>query len=128
MTIQDLVRHPLVLYESGCAYRQTVESACISTGESPKVVMEFTAVESIRRAVESGLGVTVLPWATVGADSDRGTLAYRPLKGFNPRLDVTVATRRGRFLAGPVRAMMELIKGFGPSEALPVPLAATTGD
>lgn len=114
VTLEDLVHHPLVLYETGCAYRHTIEMACVSLGQVPQVVMESSGLDSIRRAVESGIGVSVLPAASL-TDLRPGAFCVKPLRGVDVRLPVAMVNRKGRYLSAAARAMMEIIRCHKPA-------------
>jgi DNA-binding transcriptional LysR family regulator len=61
----DLSGVQVVLSEPGCSYRQTVEGALLQRGALPVSGLEIGSVEALKRTVQRGLGVTILPENTV---------------------------------------------------------------
>ncbi|HEU5381756.1 MAG TPA: LysR family transcriptional regulator [Ktedonobacteraceae bacterium] len=59
--VQDLVRHRLLLSEQACPYRKLVENALQQRGRSPYSGLEIGSLETLKRAVQSGMGIALLP-------------------------------------------------------------------
>ncbi|MBV8720004.1 MAG: LysR family transcriptional regulator [Chloroflexi bacterium] len=109
ITAAELAAQPLALYEQGSVYRQVVERACASIGVRPRIVFESNWLTSILRAVEAGLGVTVLPVQSVREQVASGRLLTRPLAGMDSRLPVAVAARSREAFSGPTRDLIALL-------------------
>lgn len=84
---EEFAQTTLFLTERGCGYRPLVEARLDGAGIQPGHVLELDSVEAIRRCVEAGLGVAVIPDRWLGDSLARGTLA--PMDWFMPRLEVT---------------------------------------
>jgi DNA-binding transcriptional LysR family regulator len=61
--------------ESGCAYRGQFERQLGSARVLPAETMEFQSIEAVKQCVAAGMGVSVLPNITVGAELKAGELA-----------------------------------------------------
>src|SRR5918993_2927413 len=61
--------------ESGCAYRGQFERQLGSARVLPAETMEFQSIEAVKQCVAAGVGVSVLPNITVGAELKAGELA-----------------------------------------------------
>jgi DNA-binding transcriptional LysR family regulator len=61
--------------ESGCAYRGQFERQLGSARVMPAETMEFQSIEAVKQCVAAGMGVSVLPNVTVGAELKAGKLA-----------------------------------------------------
>ena len=61
--------------ESGCAYRGQFERQLGSARVLPAEMMEFQSIEAVKQCVAAGMGVSVLPNVTVGAELKAGKLA-----------------------------------------------------
>jgi DNA-binding transcriptional LysR family regulator len=78
---RDLVGVPLLLLDRSTATRAFLEAAFAALPAAPRVVMEMSSVEVLKRLVELGFGASVVPaWATA-RESAAGTLLARPLRG-----------------------------------------------
>ncbi|MGI8855857.1 MAG: LysR family transcriptional regulator [Thermomicrobiales bacterium] len=61
----DLREHRLLLTEPTCAYRAAAEAALITCGTNLYSGIEIDSLETLKRAVQHGLGPAILPIATV---------------------------------------------------------------
>ena len=61
--------------ESGCAYRGQFERQLGSAGVVRPETMEFQSIEAIKQCVAAGMGISVLPSVTVGAELKANSLA-----------------------------------------------------
>ncbi len=62
---RELRTHPFITAQAGSTMRQFVEDHLRRAGVQIDVVMDFTSTEAIKRAVEMGLGVSILARVTV---------------------------------------------------------------
>lgn len=76
VSVQDLEDEPLVLVPPEAQIRNIVLDAFTAAGVTPAVVHTSTQIESVRRLVHAGVGVSFFP-ATIR--DVLGDLAYRPL-------------------------------------------------
>lgn len=95
---EDLAEHRLLLSERPCAYRQATERALAERGAYPHPDVEIGSIEiggleAIKRAVCAGLGVAVLPAASLDP-APLGTVA-RELDGVDVGLPVGLASLPG---------------------------------
>ncbi|MFP4559895.1 MAG: selenium metabolism-associated LysR family transcriptional regulator [Thiohalorhabdus sp.] len=83
VTPGDLLDCQFVLREEGSGTREVLADYIREGGEDPNkldIVMELGSGESVKGAVESGLGVSVVSEATVRKEAQLGTLEVRPLE------------------------------------------------
>jgi DNA-binding transcriptional LysR family regulator len=92
VAVRDLLAHPLLLLDRTTATRAFLERVFSGFSRPPRVVMEMSSVEVLKRLVELGFGVSVVPaWATAREKAD-GSLAVRPLSGLPSTRAVGLAT------------------------------------
>jgi DNA-binding transcriptional LysR family regulator len=96
---RGLAAHPLLLLDATTGSRATLDAAFAAAGLAPRVVVESTSVELLKRLVALGFGVSVVPAAAVAAPARDG-LAAVPLVGLGPGRQVGLATPT----AGPLSA------------------------
>jgi DNA-binding transcriptional LysR family regulator len=75
----DLAQYPLLLMPNGASLRTVVDALLQTEGEAVRAAMEMDNVESIKRMVEVGLGISLLPAIAVEAETSAGRLAAIPL-------------------------------------------------
>lgn len=85
---EEFSRTTLFLTESGCGYRPLLESHLDRAGVRPGHTLEFDSVEAIRRCVEAGLGVALLPRAWVAASLRSGAVVS--MDWFAPRFEAAI--------------------------------------
>jgi DNA-binding transcriptional LysR family regulator len=78
----------------------------------------FDNVENIKRAVEIGSGVALLPAPTVRREVENGSLQSVRLEGVEWHRPLGIVHRRNRRLSNPARRLVELLRGSA------VPIAA----
>jgi DNA-binding transcriptional LysR family regulator len=59
----DLLGQRVLLTEQGCEYRAIIETALLSQGTNPFSGIEMGSIEVLKRAVQGGLGIAIIPRA-----------------------------------------------------------------
>ena len=72
--------------------------------------MEMDNVETIKRAVELGVGVSVLPAATVQHEVAQGTLVAKPFADGNYTRPIGLLVRKGKYLDRASQAVLDAFK------------------
>jgi DNA-binding transcriptional LysR family regulator len=92
--------------ESGCAYRGQFERQLGSARVLPAETMEFQSIEAVKQCVAAGMGVSVLPNVTVGAELKASKLAELPWE--EPFEVLTqMSWNKGRWESPALRAFLE---------------------
>lgn len=89
--------------------RREVDRFLRAHGAAVNVVMEFDNIENIKKAIEIGAGVALLPEPTLRREVGAGTLAARTLAGSRLVRPLAVIHRRHQAPGGAARAFMELL-------------------
>ncbi|MGW3242393.1 LysR family transcriptional regulator [Streptomyces sp. NPDC001070] len=111
ITTDDLRQVQVISAEAGCAYRELFEAELNDgTGESLPF-LEFGTIESIKRGVAAGLGISLLPTATVADALEAGTLVA--LAWPVPfEVHTQIAWRRGKNLSREMRVFVDQTMRF----------------
>ena len=119
VTLAEVAAVPLLGFKSDSVTRRAVDARFREEGLSPRVAMEMSSPEAIKKLVAVGLGGAVLPARSVAAEVRAGTLAVLPVQG--PRLErVLGVVRDARRTASPAAsAFLELLEGIRNVEAVP---------
>ena len=109
LKMEDLNGSDFIAFGRDLVIRRETDQCMRMRDVRVNVVMEFDNVETIKEAVEIGLGVSIIPYPTVSADAGRGKIAVVPL--ISPRM-----TR-------PIGIIYRHHKVFSESAATTFPLA-----
>lgn len=82
----ELTKHPLVLLDRTTGTRAWLERSFAQAHVAPRVVMEMSSLEVLKRLVALGFGVSVVPDFAVRAEVDAGQLIARPLANVQRRM------------------------------------------
>lgn len=112
MTPARLSRGPLILYERGGTSRTIIDAWFRRAGVTPRVAMELGSVETIKRLVEAGLGLSIGSAISVRAEVRAGRLRSHPLV---PRLDrkLGVVLRRDKPRSPALEVVVDAFKRLG---------------
>ena len=109
---------PAIVPAAGTYSRQSGETAAQQFGVDVKAVISVGGWGVIKRFVEAGLGISVVPSIAV-SETDR--LSIISLKEHFPTRSYGVFTRRGRFLTPPARRLLRLMIPDFPDPPPPPP-------
>lgn len=105
----DLQGQDFVLFERDIPTRRATDRALRAHGVTIHRVAEFDNIETIKRAVEVGLGVAVVPRPSVLDEQRSGQLAVVPLAEPEWKRTVGVIYRSDRVLGTAARKFIELL-------------------
>ena len=103
-------RHPLLALERGSQSRALLDAMLRGARTAPSIAMELGSIEIIKRFVEIGFGVALVPRVSVADEVAAGRLAAVAARGV-PRRSVGLVRHRGRPASPAAAALMELMRG-----------------
>ncbi|MDX1934378.1 MAG: LysR family transcriptional regulator [Capsulimonadales bacterium] len=107
----ELGPYPLILMESGTNLRAFADGILESGGVRGQIAMELDNVEAIKRMIESGLGISLLPTVAVRAEVVSERLVALPLaEAPRGQRRIALVYRRDKYLSGPLQAFLERIR------------------
>ena len=109
MRLADIRPFPLLVLERGSTSRQLLDAALVKGHVCPLIAMELGGIEVLKRFVEIGLGLAVVPQVAIAAEVERGQLHAIRLTGL-PASRVGWIERRGRMRSAAASAFIELIE------------------
>lgn len=107
--VEAVQSEELVNFTSELRVRKQLDRWLREAGVSPNVVHEFDNVEQIRRAVEDGVGIALLPEATVKRSVETGTLVSLKLENVEWFRPLGIIHKRNRRLSNAADRFVELI-------------------
>jgi len=112
VALADAVTEPLVIVP-GAHATQALYAACEERGVRPRVVVDADNLEAVRRMVERGLGVAILPRTMAEATDARRVRALEIARGGVKR-QVALVHRGEAYLTSAARALRaELVEALG---------------
>jgi DNA-binding transcriptional LysR family regulator len=100
----------MVAFQTGLAIREEIDRVLELGDVELNVALEFDNVETIKRAVEIGSGVSLLPEPTVERELATGTLAKVQLTGRPLVRPLGIIHRRDRELSDTARRFVQLLQ------------------
>jgi len=111
VTLQRLVRHPIITYEAGYTGRTHIDEAFTRAGLKPSIVLSAMDADVIKTYVELGMGVGIVASIAFDEQRDRTLRAIDAGSLFEVNL-TRLAIRRGTWLRGYAYAFIE---AFAPT-------------
>jgi DNA-binding transcriptional LysR family regulator len=102
-------------FDKDLVIRRKVDQFLRSQGVSVDVVLEFDNIENIKRAIDAGAGVALLPEPTVRREVQAGTLVARPLAGCGLVRPLGIIQRRHHKPTSTAQRFIDLLRQ--PDEA-----------
>jgi DNA-binding transcriptional LysR family regulator len=98
VSLHELGEEPVILREPGSATRALLEERLRQEGIRPRVSMELGSNEAIKRAVEMGMGVSVLSGTIVRREEEAGLVRVIRIreKGLTRQFEIIIHRERER--------------------------------
>lgn len=107
--LEDLQGQAVVGFDSDLTIRREIDRALHARDIEVETVMEFDNIETIKRAIEIGAGVGLLPEPTVVREVEAGTLVATPIVGAHLVRPLGIIHRRGKEPSSTARRFIELL-------------------
>jgi LysR family transcriptional regulator, low CO2-responsive transcriptional regulator len=107
--VAALAEEPFILRERGSSTRENAEALLRRIKVSPRVLLEWESTEAIKKAVEAGLGVSLLSEHAVALEVDHGLLRVIRHPALVCQRQFFIVCSRDRRLSPVARAFHELL-------------------
>jgi DNA-binding transcriptional LysR family regulator len=107
VSLRALGGMPYVAFDRDIPTRRWLDKALRQHQVSVSYVMELDNIETIKRSVEAGLGLSILPQQALENEVRAGTLLTRPLEEGPLRRPIAAIQRRGRELSRAAQALLD---------------------
>jgi DNA-binding transcriptional LysR family regulator len=109
IAMSQLQGQKFVGYERDIATRKASDRILRDHGVKPQYSLEFDNIETIKRAVEIGLGCAIVPKLTVEHECNRGTLRMLEFQEGTFLRPLAIVYKRGRELSPAVRKFIDVL-------------------
>ncbi len=110
LQISAIATLPFVSFDREAPSRKGIDKIFRDKGFDLNPTMEMDNVETIKRAVELGLGISVLPLPTVAAEVQAGTLVAKPFADGSFTRPIGILVRKGKYLSRASQAVLDTFK------------------
>jgi DNA-binding transcriptional LysR family regulator len=83
-----------IMFDRTSSYYEITQATFLSRGVSLRGLMELDSIEAVKKMVERGLGIALLPGSAVAREAAGGTLCVVRMKDAPPMQNTIVAYRR----------------------------------
>jgi DNA-binding transcriptional LysR family regulator len=109
LTAASLAEQRFIAFDRDIPTRRLVDRFLRAARTSVTVTMELDNIETIKRSVEAGLGISILPRSALESEVKAGTLVARPFTTARLTRPIGIIYRRGREQSAAVRAFLETL-------------------
>src|SRR5882672_8796822 len=110
LRLADLDGQPFIAFDRDIPTRKLVDRLLRRAGAAVTYVMELDNIETIKRSVEAGIGVSLLPAPALFAEVRARTLVTRKLAESPIERPIGVIYRKSRELSSAARVFLELLE------------------
>lgn len=115
LSVGALVEEPLLLLDRSTATRSLLERSFETLGTRPIVAMEARSVDVLKRLVELGFGLSVVPSMAVTREVKGGSLVAVPLREAQPARSVGLVTHARAPLSPAAQTFLALARELLPT-------------
>ncbi|KAA3662131.1 MAG: LysR family transcriptional regulator [Calditrichaeota bacterium] len=113
--IDDLNNEPFIAFERNIPTRKLLDKTLRKHNVQPKVTMTLDNVETIKRIVENGTGMSIVPENSIKEEVKRGLLIGLEIENILIERDIAVIAKKGRILSNAENKFIDLLRAeFGP--------------
>ena len=109
LRMSDLERVTLVVRDAGTRNRREVDEMLRDAGIEPRARLVAASLEAVKRCVEAGLGIAIVPLIAVAREVADGHLVELDLDAPGLAYRFTLCTRRGEQPPAPVTALARIL-------------------
>ncbi|MGH9450641.1 MAG: LysR family transcriptional regulator [Terriglobia bacterium] len=125
VTVEEVANHPLILPKTGHT-RVVLDRLLRDYRERVQISMELASVETIKKFVGAGLGISLISRAYAQPEVAAGLLKLIPLEGQKLFRELGLVYRRDRYLSLPAKVFIEAVRESTKAPATGVNTTAKT--
>jgi DNA-binding transcriptional LysR family regulator len=114
-TLDKLSGEAFVAFQSGLKIRDEIDGALAADNIRVRIALEFDNIETIKRAIEIGSGISLLPAPTIARELESGSLAQVALDGMQLERPLGIIHRRDRKINETARQFIQLLQSQSAS-------------
>jgi len=107
--MSDLEEEPFILHKIGTTTRERLVKHFNDGGVKIRVTMELASIETIKRFVSIGMGISIVPRLCIAKEIDEGSLKALAIRDARFKRKLGVIYNKGRYQSQAARAFLALI-------------------
>jgi DNA-binding transcriptional LysR family regulator len=109
VTVEEFAHHPLILPKTGHT-RVVIDRLLRAYRYDLQISMELASVETIKKFVGAGLGISLISRTYVQSEVTAGVLKLIPLEGQKLYRELGLVYRRDRYQSLPTKVFIEVVR------------------
>ncbi len=109
VALEQVVTYPFIFHKAGTT-RERLMKQFGPLWEKLNISMELASIETIKKFVSIGMGISIVPKSYVADEIERGTLRLVRIKNFKLIRKLGLIYRKNRYLSRGARAFLEVVK------------------
>ena len=118
LEMEDVTDYPFIFHSAGTT-RERLMKHFGSMWNQLNISMELASIETIKKFVSIGMGISIIPKIYAKQESEQGTLCLLPLENLNLIRKLGLIYRRNRYLSRACLVFLEVVQQS--MEAIPTP-------
>jgi DNA-binding transcriptional LysR family regulator len=115
--LHDLNEQPFIAFDEGLPTRKAIDAVLARRHVRVDIRMQSGNIEILKKMVEVGLGVSLVPRFSVQAEVEHGQLRSLPISDYSFKRPLALIHRKGKSLSRPMQAFIDLLmEGNRPAE------------
>ncbi len=109
--ISALDNEPFVAFERNIPTRKLLDKIFRQNKVQPDIIMTLDNIETIKRVVENGSGISIVPENSVREEKQSGKLHTLTLEGITLEREIAIISKKGRILSNAEKKFIALLRG-----------------
>lgn len=108
--ISTIHNEPFIAFERNIPTRKIIDKTLRKMQVQPKIVMTLDNIEMMKRVVENGTAISILPENSTRDEVEKGELATVEFSDVTLEREIALITKRGRILSNAEKKFIELLR------------------
>jgi len=109
INLNELVPYPMIFHKAGTT-RERLMKHFGKLGDKLNISMELASIETIKKFVSIGMGISIVPKSYVLNESEQGTLRLIRIKNLKMIRKLGLIYRKNRYLSRACKAFLEVVE------------------
>ena len=109
VVLEDVVSHPFIFHKAGTTRERLVKHLG-PLWEKMNISMELASIETIKKFVSIGMGISIVPKSYVTDEMERGTLRLVRVRNFKLIRKLGLIHRKNRYMSRASKAFLEVVE------------------
>ncbi|MBP1963601.1 LysR family transcriptional regulator [Paenibacillus aceris] len=110
-SLTEALMKPILVFSTGCSYREILEQWLQSIGKTQPMMMEFGMLEAIIGGVSAGLGISLMPKAVTKKHEAEGLIRTFEIPQPYRYIKTEFITRKDAFVSSSLSAFLGMLPG-----------------